>query len=197
MGGQDKGLLPFAGRPLVESVIEALAPQVGRLVISANRNRESYALYGYPVIADEIQDFQGPLTGLASAMAAVTTPWIAILPCDGPFPATDLVERLCAALSRGDAKIAVAADGKRMQLVHALVAVDLAPSLNGFLASGGRTVGGWYSRHRVALADLSDRLDSFANINRVEDCERLERLRTGLKGSAFAPSWPRCRAGSP
>jgi len=52
MGGQDKGLVEFGGRPLVEWVIDGLRPQVRVLVINANRNRGRYADYGYPVIAD-------------------------------------------------------------------------------------------------------------------------------------------------
>lgn len=190
MGGQDKGLVPFAGRPLVEWVIEALAPQVLGLVINANRNRETYASYGHPVIADETEGFQGPLAGFACAMAAVSTPWILTLPCDGPFPAPDLSERLCAALAAQDREIAVAADGKRMQPVHALLPVALAPSLRGFLASGEHKIRRWYARHGVALADLSDRPGAFANINSAEDSQRFERglqkRRAGLSHSSEA-----------
>lgn len=175
MGGQDKGLVPFAGRPLVQWVIEALRPQVSTLVINANRNRETYAAYGHPVIADDIDGFQGPLAGFASAMAAVETPWIVTLPCDGPFPAPDLVERLCTALAEQDAEIAVASNGNRMQPVYALLPVSLAPGLRAFLASGERKIDRWYAEHRVAIADLSDRPQGFANINSAEDSQLLER----------------------
>ena len=99
MGGRDKGLVSFRGRPLVDWVIVAgLRPQVAALAINANRNEQAYAALGYPVIADRIEGFQGPLAGFASAMAAAGTPWIVTVPCDGPFLAPDLVERLCAAL---------------------------------------------------------------------------------------------------
>ena len=177
MGGQDKGLTPFAGRPMVEWVIEALAPQVAELIVNANRNQVAYAAYGHPVIADEIEGFQGPLAGFASAMAAVSTPWILTLPCDGPFPAPDLAERLCKALAEQGAEIAVATDGKRMQPVYALLPVSLAPSLEGYLASGERKIDRWYAKHRVALADMSDRPEAFANINTLEDWRKLERDR--------------------
>lgn len=175
MGGRDKGLIPFAGRPLVARAIEALAPQVSTLVVNANRNRDAYAAYGHPVIADEIEGFQGPLAGFASAMAFVATPWILTLPCDGPFPPPDLAERLCTAVTEQDAEIAVATDGKRIQPVYALMPVSLAPSLRMYLVSGERKIDRWYARHRVALADLSDRPDSFANINSDEDLRLLER----------------------
>lgn len=175
MGGQDKGLVRFSGRPLVEWVIEAVTPQVQNLAINANRNLETYAAYGHRVIADDIEGFQGPLAGFSCAMAAASTPWILTLPCDGPFPAPDLAKRLCAALAVQDAEIAVATDGNRIQPVYALIPVALAPSLQRFLASGERKIDRWYAAHRVALADLSDRPEAFANVNTAEDSKLLEK----------------------
>jgi molybdopterin-guanine dinucleotide biosynthesis protein A len=174
LNGRDKGLEPFSGRPLVEWVVAALAPQVGGLVINANRNQETYGRLGYPVIADQLDDFQGPLAGFASAMAAASTPWILTVPCDGPFLAPDLAARLVAALKRDDAELAVASDGRRMQPVHALLPVSLAPNLAAFLSEGERKIDRWYARHRVAVADLSDRPESFANINSEADFARLQ-----------------------
>lgn len=175
MGGVDKGLAPFAGRPLIEWVIDGLTPQVGNLLINANRNKDQYGSYGHPVISDASADFQGPLAGFVSAMAAAETQWIATVPCDGPFLAPELVARLCTAVDREQAEIAVATDGLRMQPVYALLPVSLAASLRQFLAEGERKIDLWYSRHRVALADLSDRPDSFVNINSRQDSARLER----------------------
>lgn len=175
MGGRDKGLEWFAGRPLVDWVIDALIPQVSEVMINANRNRAIYAVRGHRVIADEIEGFQGPLAGVASAMATVTTPWIATLPCDSPFPAPDLVERLCAALTGEGAEIAVAADGNRIQPVYALIPIALASSLREFLLSGERRIGLWYAQHQIAVADLSDCPEGFANINSAADLQLLER----------------------
>jgi molybdopterin-guanine dinucleotide biosynthesis protein A len=175
MGGQDKGLVPFAGRPLVEWVLASLAPQVRRLLINANRNQETDASLGHPVIEDRIAGFQGPLAGFASAMAAVSTPWMATVPYDGPFLAPDLVGRLCAAREREDAEVAVASDGVRMQPVYALLPVAVAPNLEAFLAEGERKTDLWYARQRVALADLSDRPEGFADINSEADSVRLKR----------------------
>ena len=175
MGGQDKGLVPFSGRPLVEWVMPTLGPQVTSLIINANRNLEAYAAYGHPVVSDQIEGFQGPLAGFASAMAAVSTPWIITVPCDGPFLAVDLVERLSAALIANQAELAVASDGERMQPVYALIPVALAPSLHAFLAAGERKIDRWYAQHRVALADFADCPEGFANINSSSDSALLAR----------------------
>ncbi|MGB5834286.1 MAG: molybdenum cofactor guanylyltransferase MobA [Thiohalocapsa sp.] len=177
MGGEDKGLVEFAGRPLVDWVIDSLRPQVHTLVINANRNRERYSDYGFPVIADVIADFQGPLAGFSSALAAVKTPWIVTVPCDGPYPAHDLVRRLCAALRDQEAELAVASDGQRMQPVYALVPRALASSLDAFLASGERKIDRWYAQHRTAVAEFADRPHGFVNINSAEDVEQLRRKR--------------------
>jgi molybdenum cofactor guanylyltransferase len=178
MGGADKGLLELGGRPLIEWVIEALLPQVDRLVINANRNAERYAAYGFPVIADAMPDYQGPLAGLAAAMDhAAGAGSILTVPCDSPVVPPDIVARLSAALARGDAELAVAHDGERLQPVHALVPVTLRGSLAAFLAAGERKVDLWYARHRVAVADFSDCRDCFANLNRPRDLDELQPLR--------------------
>jgi len=93
LGGQDKGLLNFNGRLMIEILIEALQNQQLDIVINANRNQSTYQSYGYPVISDELKDFQGPLAGFASAMAAVKTRYILTLPCDSPLLADNFVER--------------------------------------------------------------------------------------------------------
>src|SRR5690606_31281849 len=66
MGGRDKGLLPLAGRPMVEYVLEALRPQVDAVLISANRHQAEYGRYGHPVVTDDTDDYPGPLAGMAA-----------------------------------------------------------------------------------------------------------------------------------
>jgi len=173
LGGQDKGLMPFGGRPLVAWIIEALRPQVGAILIVANRHVETYQTHGYPVIGDLIAGFQGPLMGIASAMAVAETPWLLTLPCDGPFPPPDLAQRLATVLTQEGAEIAVARDDERLQPVHALLPVALAPSLHRYLASGKRRIDTWQAQHRLALADCSDCPLGFANLNTHQDAHWL------------------------
>ncbi len=164
-GGLDKGLIPHAGRPLVEWVLDALAPQVGGLLISANRNLETYATYGHPLVEDRQDGFQGPLAGISAGLAAAPTPWVVTAPCDGPALPADLVARLSLALAQDGAKLAAPVVAGRIQPVYALIPVDLAEDLRAYLAAGGRSVVGWLTGHRLALADFSDRPEVFANLN--------------------------------
>jgi len=174
MGGADKGLVDFNGRPLIEHVIDAIAPQVHTLIINANRNLVQYQGFGYPVVADSISDYQGPLAGFLAAMEGVLTPDIVTVPCDGPLLADDLVARLIEARERESAEIAVAHDGQRMQPVYALIPVALKQSLIDYLAGGDRKIDLWYARHRVALADFSDLPTTFVNINTEAERDRLQ-----------------------
>jgi molybdopterin-guanine dinucleotide biosynthesis protein A len=169
MGGRDKGLVHFRGKPLIQWVVTSMERQVQRLVISANRNIEAYATFGHPVVTDQMQGYQGPLAGLSSAIAVAHTPWIAVVPCDGPFLPPDLVQRLYDALTGRDADIAVATDGARTQVVYALLRRELRIDLATFLASGERAIHDWYALHDVVKVDFGDRPGCFANINDVRD----------------------------
>jgi molybdenum cofactor guanylyltransferase len=174
MDGEDKGLIELAGRPLVEYVIDAIAPQVETIMLNANRNRQRYARYGYPVISDTLTDYQGPLAGFSSALTNASTGHVVTLPCDGPFIADDLVERLIRALERNNADIAVAHDGDRMQPVYSLIPTRLSNSLKEFLGTGERKIDLWYRQLKVALADFSDCPETFKNINTTAQRDQLQ-----------------------
>lgn len=174
MGGRDKGLVELRGRPLVAHVIDAIAPQVAAVLINANRNGERYGAFGWPVVADTLTDYQGPLAGFAAGMAASRTPLLLTLPCDGPLVAPDLAQRLAGALEGAGADIAVAHDGARMQPVYALVRCALLPSLQAFLARGDRKIDLWYAQHHTVTADFSHFPEQFTNVNTPEEWARLE-----------------------
>ena len=80
MEGKDKGLVELAHRPLIEYVIESIEPQVETIMLNANRNQRQYADYGYPVISDALNNYQGPLSGFYSALKKTRTSHIVTLP---------------------------------------------------------------------------------------------------------------------
>jgi len=156
MGGADKGLQPFAGRPLVAHVIERLAPQVGALLINANRNVTAYAAFGYPVIADRIGGFAGPLAGIHAGLAACATPLLAIAPCDAPRLPTDLVGRLRDALLLANAGIAVPATASGLQPAFALMRREVLPNLEAYLAAGRHRMQEWCRGLALCIVEFSD-----------------------------------------
>ena len=176
MGGLDKGLLKFDGRLLIEILIDKLQKQNVNIIINANRNKSVYEGYGFPVISDQLSDYQGPLAGFSSAIAAVDSQYIVTLPCDTPMLSDQYIERFIACHNlpeNNNAPISVADDGERLQPVHALINVDLLASLNIFLDSGDRKIDRWYAQHQFNRVDFSDQSDMFKNINTPEDKEKL------------------------
>jgi len=169
MGGSDKGLVEIAGRPMIEHVLERLAPQVEQVLINANRNQERYARYGYPVIADSVGEFFGPLAGMATAMQNALTPWILTVPCDSPLLASNLARRMYDEISKQDAEIAVANDGERMHPVFTLLNRKLLNSVLAFLERGERKIDRWFAAHNTVVVDFSDCSEAFLNVNRPED----------------------------
>ena len=176
MGGEDKGLVPVSGRPMIAWVIDALRPQVAEVLVNANRNQERYGEFGCPVVDDGDSEFRGPLAGMVSGMQAARTPYIAVVPCDSPLISGELVQRLYAAVTSSGSGIAAAHDGDRLQPVFALLSCRLLDDLAGYLDDGERKIDRWYARHDYETVDFSDVAESFANINAPDDRRALEEV---------------------
>ncbi len=183
MGGADKGLQNFNGLPMALHTLMRLSPQVGEVMINANRNLAAYEAFGVPVWPDVLADYAGPLAGFLTALERCETPWLVTVPCDTPLLPLDLVARLRQAAHDADAEIAMAAareDDGRMhpQPVFCLLRVDLLESLVRFTQSGGRKVDAWTGRHQVAIVPFDRPEDdprAFFNANTLAELYRLER----------------------
>ena len=175
MGGVDKGLASFRGRPMVAHAIERLAPQVDEILVNANRNPEAYARFGHRVIADELPGFAGPLAGFERGLAHARGRLVATVPCDSPFLPADLVARLRAALEGAGAQLAVARTGDQPHPVFCLMRREVHASLAAFLASGQRKIDKWYASLSVVEVAFDDEADAFANINTRDELAGLEK----------------------
>ena len=178
MGGIDKGLISFHQKPLIESAITRLKPQVGPLVINANRNITKYAVYGYPVMLDEAPDFSGPLAGFSVGLKACKTPYLLTTPCDSPLLPKDLATKLGEELERGDFQLVYASskesDGKIWaQPVFCLMRANLQESLNAFLSKGDFKIDRWFKELKTSTVVFDDAL-AFANVNTPEELQSLE-----------------------
>jgi molybdopterin-guanine dinucleotide biosynthesis protein A len=167
MGGADKGLVAYQGRPLIEWVLDALAPQVGEIVISANRNLDTYAAYGRRVLPDTLPDFSGPLAGVLAALDAVKADWLLVVPCDTPHLPADLALRLLGAAQLECLPLAVAADETRVHHSCFIVRTDQRGNLAAFLARGERAVRHWQAG--LSSAVVSFDAACFANLNQPDD----------------------------
>lgn len=178
MGGSDKGLMLFDDKPMIVHAIERLAPQVGPLIINANRNTDIYAGFGYPVVADatnpQNEAFAGPLAGLLAGLRAATTDWVLTAPCDSPSFPLDLAQRLVAAQAdNGCGDLFVAKTPVQSHPVFMLVHRELTAVLEAFLNSGERKLGFWQKQNGATFVDFPDEA-AFANLNTPEELNSLE-----------------------
>ena len=178
MGGIDKGLIPFHGKPLIESAIARFQNQVSSIIINANRNITKYAAYGYPVMMDETPDFSGPLAGFSAGLKVCQTPFLLTSPCDSPLLPIDLASRLAKEMVAGDYQLVYASskesDGKVWaQPVFCLMRTNLQESLEGFLQKGDLKIDRWFKELHSSTVVFDD-AQAFANVNTPEELKILE-----------------------
>lgn len=202
--GFDKRTARLAGVPLLSIVAARLAPQVAELAVSLDR-RAAAALSAWPtdpaiaglaaampkgatVLADAVDDREGPLAGLLAGLSWATergADRLVATPVDTPFLPSDLVARLSEAV--GPDEVAVARTFGRRHPATALIPAALAADLAAFLATGvDRKVGAWLARHPVRDVDLppvsvaGQLVDPLANINTPADLAEAEAVAAAL-----------------
>jgi molybdopterin-guanine dinucleotide biosynthesis protein A len=178
MGGVDKGLQIHLGVPLARYAAERLAPQVGNIMINANRNLSEYRSMGFPVWPDELPDYPGPLAGMLAGLEHCDTPYLATVPCDTPNFPLDLVERLAHGVAEIDGDMATAYTREAGKLfsqpVFCLMKASLRDSLSAFVRSGERKTGLWGRAQRCAQVVFDDDTEFF-NVNTLIELEQLQR----------------------
>ena len=176
MDGADKGLMEISGTTLLATIANSLEPQVGFLLISANRNLAAYQSYGYPVVTDSIAGYPGPLAGVLSAMEHCGTALLLTVPCDAPLLAPDYAARMQQSLVAADADACVAYDGAHIQPVYSLLHCKHVAALRKYLQSGKHSVQDWIKSLQPACVDFSHYPQQFYNMNTDADRKLLEAI---------------------
>jgi molybdopterin-guanine dinucleotide biosynthesis protein A len=87
--GEDKALLRFCGRPMVEIAVEKLREFCAEVSIAGNR--DDLAQYA-PVVHEERANV-GPAAGVEAGLRAATQPWVMFIPVDVPLLPAELLGR--------------------------------------------------------------------------------------------------------
>lgn len=184
MGGQDKGLVGYQGRPLVAHVLNTLRPQVGEMWIIANRHPAEYArelaragakgTEPARVLADDpdLPAHSGPLAGVLTALRHARTPWVYVSPCDTPHLPADLVSQLLTTAIQHDADVVVPMtvepDGQpRHHWLCAVVNKRVCPETEAVFVTGERKIGQWVRSLRWRAVCFPESRP-FMNINTLE-----------------------------
>jgi molybdopterin-guanine dinucleotide biosynthesis protein A len=183
MGGIDKGLIPFMGKPLIEHAIARLTPQVTSILINANRNQDHYAQYGHTVIADQHPDFAGPLAGFAAGLEHCNTEYLLSVPCDSPVFPLNLSEQMLETMinTQSDVVYASSVDPSGAiwtQPVFCLMRRSVKQSLQDFLGREGRKIDRWFETLPSSTVVFTNEA-AFANTNTPEELQALEQTLQG------------------
>ena len=183
MGGGDKTMRAIAGRPILDHVMERLAPQCASLILNANGDPARFGAWGLPVVPDDVPDFAGPLAGVLAALdwAALHHPaieWVVSVAADCPFLPRDLVARMRAERAMVEAELAVAASGDQSHPVVGLWKVSLRDALrHALVVEECRKIDRWTARYKLVTTQWSvTPVDPFFNANTPDDVAEAEAL---------------------
>lgn len=174
MNGVNKGLVLLQNKPLIQHVIGRLKPQVGEMLINANREIVHYQAFGLPVIQDEDADFIGPLAGFILGLQHAKHNYVLTVPCDSPLLPLDLADRLNNSMAAARADIAIASSDGNIYPVFCLMKKSVLPSLLAYIVSGERKVSAWQKSLNYIEVDFSDNSQAFTNLNTFDDLADLE-----------------------
>lgn len=176
MDGQDKGLQILGKQSLIQHVINRLQPQIHQISINANRNQTEYAKFGFPVFSDELPDFQGPLSGMLTALEKTKSDFILFAPCDTPFFPTNLLDKLKSAVKNDRTLIAYACDEEREHPVFCLMSVQLKEKLRHYLASDERRLLEFMKKNGGISVKFTKKEGNFENFNTLDDLKKNSHL---------------------
>lgn len=166
-GGKDKGLIELDGKMLAHHVADALHPFCQRLIISCNRNEDTYRHYAELTVKDDFAEFEGPLVGLLSVLSHPTVNTADILlcsPCDTPYLGPLYGQRMSTHPHAGK-RILVARTEQHPHYLHMLLPAFEKASLSAFFDQGGRSVKRWLETTDFSYVDFLERDGLFHNLN--------------------------------
>lgn len=191
MGGGDKPLRELGGKPIIDHVIDRVAPQVHRLILNANGDPTRFKKYKLPIVPDVIEGHQGPLAGILTALdwAAENVPeaeYVISFATDAPFVPRDLVARLMVPVIIGDAPLSCAITGDRTHPVFGVWPVALREKLRKAMVDEDmRKIDAWTDQIGIVHVPFeTDPFDPFFNVNRPENLDEAEKLLAAEKDAA-------------
>lgn len=187
MAGRDKGLISLLKKPLVEYAIDCMIPLVDDLSISCNRNRELYQDYQLACLSDKetgaatnIENYQGPMAGLAAGLRHAKHEWLLVMPCDTPLMTTDVMSQLldCIKVTGPSEEIqAIIFSHQGLQPLHGLYHRSMLPIFEQCLAENKNALQRLLrSMPKVSMHQAIDCGFSFNNANDPEELAIIESL---------------------
>ena len=174
MDGNDKGLIDFYGKSVLSRIINIASDFSSDIFVVANNNLDKYRQIHPNIYTDILTDYQGPLSGIYTALSKCKNKKLIILPCDGPFIKDIYFKSLTSYESNKN--IQVVKTDNRLQPVYARIDSSLLKNLEKFLQSGERKIDKWYNSCGFDEICFDKNTDMFLNINSKNDIKENEQL---------------------
>jgi molybdopterin-guanine dinucleotide biosynthesis protein A len=176
--GRDKALLPLAGRPIIEHILERVEGLGDEVFITTNHPAR-YAHLGIRLESDR-HPGAGALEGLFTALSAARGERILVLACDMPFVSPSLLAYMIGLSPESD--VVVPRHAGKFEPLHAIYSRDCIPFVGASLDAGETRVLCFFPQVRVRIVEEKElirfdpALQCFFNINTTKDLARAEQL---------------------
>lgn len=174
LGGRDKGMISWQGRPMAAWVYDTLKSVASPVLISANRSLDDYRQLAPEQVFEDDDSIrgQGPLAGLLTGMkqaAALGADAVLVCPCDTPEITPEVLSCLVNAWQKAPERPVIAECEGRAHPLHGVYPVSLAPLLEKQLQEGNRRVMVFAEEAGADKVKCEDAAQAFKNRNRPED----------------------------
>jgi molybdopterin-guanine dinucleotide biosynthesis protein A len=181
--GQDKALMPFLGRPLIQRVVDRLSPIADEVIMTTN-NPDDYRFLGTPLFPD-LKPGRGALGGLFTALSSANGQAVAVVACDMPFASASLIEAAHRLLVEEDADVVIPASGGGLEPMHAVYRRETClPAIESAIEADKWRLISWFPQVKVRVLQPDEIKEydpsglAFWNLNTPEEfAEAEERAR--------------------
>jgi len=179
--GEDKGRKLFLGRPLIQRVVDRIAPIANEILVTTNRPVD-YAFLNLRVVPDLIPG-RGALGGIYTALASARYPIVAVVACDMPFASAALLEAAISLLVREEMDVVLPRSTGGLEPLHAIYRrLTCLPVVRTAIDANQLKIIDWLSSVRVRELSLDEVAAIepsglvFRNVNTPEEFSEAELL---------------------
>ncbi len=183
--GEDKALLEFLNKPLIEHIQDRFSPLGDELLIITN-DPDNYRYLDVPLHTDIIPD-RGALGGLYTALSIASYPYMALVACDMPFASSSLMRHLYETLKDSDADAVLPSTDYGPEPMHAVYrAKTCLPLVREAIDQDQWRMISWHDQADVQILSpqetrsLAPSEHTFWNLNTPEEFQEAEELAKSL-----------------
>lgn len=184
--GQDKALMSFLGKPLIQHVIERLSPIADETIVTTNRP-DDYAFLSQVRLFPDLRPDRGALGGLHTALASASHPLVAVVACDMPFASLEIFRYARQVIEESKADVAIPSSGEGLEPLHAVYRkATCLPLVEAALDANQWKLIAWFGRAKIRMLEpeeigcMNTEGLAFQNLNTPEEFRLAEGKATNL-----------------